>query len=192
VELIETGEGCRFPAIFPQEEALAFLPIVKFPESVLLEACEPVDSFDDDLKRLAADMVETMHGSAGIGLAANQVADRRRLMVLDTSGGADPDEILVVCNPETLEESGSQTDEEGCLSFPGLVAIIERPEWIRIRYQDLDGKVIETEAEGLLARVWCHELDHLNGKTLLDRVSSLKRSLLKREIKKRVAAGEWA
>ncbi|RMF71327.1 MAG: peptide deformylase [Acidobacteria bacterium] len=166
-------------------------PIVVYPHPVLLEPTIPVASFDDDLRRLVADMVETMHADHGVGLAANQVADRRRLFVLDLSGGEDPDAVRVFVNPEIVEEHGRQSGEEGCLSFPGLFEVIERPERIVFRALDLDGNPIEQTAEGFFARAVCHEIDHLDGRVFLERMSPLKRRLVRRRIEKLRRSGEW-
>jgi len=136
-------------------------------------------------------MLETMRASSGVGLAANQLGDPRRLLVIDTSGGERPEDVIAACNPEVLEEDGEESDEEGCLSLPGIVLAVRRPARIRVRYRDPAGEERISEAEGLEARVWCHELDHINGRTILDRISSLKRSLLKRQIRKKIEAGEW-
>lgn len=170
---------------------MAILTIRLYPDPVLLRPCEPVEAFDDELKRLVWDMFETMYSSSGVGLAANQVGVSRRLLILDPSGGTDPDARIAACNPEIVAEDGTQTGEEGCLSFPGISENVRRPARIRLHYQDLDGNPEERDAEGLEARVWCHEMDHLAGTTLLERVSSLKRSLLKKGIQKRITAGTW-
>jgi peptide deformylase len=170
---------------------VAVRPIVLYPDPILLRPCEPVVAFDDELKQLAADMFETMYSSTGVGLAANQVGVPLQLLVIDASAGSDPDARRVACNPEIVEEDGAQTGEEGCLSFPGISEKVRRPARILIRCQDLDGNPAEIEAEELEARVWCHEIDHLRGTTLLDRVSSLKRSLLKKGIQKSIRAGTW-
>jgi peptide deformylase len=175
--------GWRFP--------LSLLPIIKFPDPILLRPSNAVETFDGTLEQLVRDMVETMHASAGVGLAANQVGEDLRLLVIDTSAGEDPEAVIAACNPEVIGEEGQESDEEGCLSLPGITVAVRRPARLRVRYQDPSGEERISEAEGLLARVWCHELDHINGVTLLDRVSSLKRSLLKKQIRKRIEAGEW-
>lgn len=170
---------------------MAVRPIVLYPDPILLRPCEPVVAFDDELRQLALDMFETMYSSTGIGLAANQVGVALQLMVIDASGGTDPEARIVVCNPEIVGEDGTQGGEEGCLSFPGVSESVRRPMRIQVRFHDLEGNPIEAEAEALVARVWCHEMDHLQGTTLLDRVSSLKRGLLKKGIQKRIQAGTW-
>ena len=170
---------------------MAVRPIVLYPDPILLRPCEPVVGFDDELKQIAWDMFETMYSSSGIGLAANQVGVPLQVMVIDASGGSDPEARIVACNPEIVAEDGTQGGEEGCLSFPGINESIRRPMRIHLRFQDLGGKSVEAEAEALVARVMCHEVDHLQGTTILDRVSSLKRSLLRKGIQKRIEAGTW-
>jgi peptide deformylase len=166
-------------------------PIVKYPEENLTEKSEPVLTFDDELKQLAEDMLETMYASSGIGLAAPQVGVNRRLVVIDQTAGESNGHQLILVNPEVVEESGSQKEEEGCLSLPGLTAVVRRPFWVRVKAHNLEGEQVEVEGEGLLARVLYHEIDHLDGVLYLDRISALKRDLLKRKIKKMIKAGEW-
>ena len=170
---------------------MAIRPIVVYPHAALLAPTEEVTVFDEDLRRLVDDMVETMHADHGIGLAANQVADRRRLFILDLSGGEDPEALRVYVNPRILEQRGSQTGEEGCLSFPGFFEVIERPQWIRFSAVDLEGRPFEETAEDLAARAVCHEVDHLDGKVFLERMSPLKRRLARRKIDKLRQNGEW-
>lgn len=157
---------------------------------MLAERCVPIDTFDEALQEFAESMVETMYSAGGIGLAANQVGDTRRILVIDTSAGQDPGQLIVACNPEILTEEGAHTDEEGCLSIPGIVAAVRRPEQIRVRYLDAQGEERTCDAEGLLARAWCHEVDHLDGRTIFDRISSLKRSLLKKKFQKNMEERE--
>ncbi len=165
--------------------------IVKYPEPVLEEKCPPVESFDESLRRLAAEMLATMYAAPGIGLAAPQVGETVRLIVIDTRASDPEGACLVLVNPEIVERSGRQKEEEGCLSLPNLTALVERPWSVKVHAQDLDGKPIVVEGEDLMARVLCHEIDHLDGILYLDRVSPLKRDLLKRKIRKLIRAGEW-
>lgn len=183
--------ACGLGGRAKEARVLSVLPIRKYPDPVLLSRCEAVEELDAELRDLAESMIETMYSAQGIGLAANQVGESRRLLVVDVSGGSRPGQRIVAVNPEILEEKGAESGEEGCLSIPGIVAMVERPTWIRIRWRDLEGESVEREAEGLLARALCHEVDHLEGRTILDHVSSLKRSLLKKKIRKSVRAGEW-
>jgi peptide deformylase len=166
-------------------------PILKYPDPELEKICRPVELFDESLRRLAEDMLETMYAAPGVGLAAPQVGVKVRLIVVDPTAGAEKGHQVVLVNPEILEESGSQREEEGCLSIPGITAVVERPLGVRVRGRDLQGKPVEVEGEQLLARVLCHEIDHLDGILYFSRLSPLKRDLLKRKIRKLIRAGEW-
>lgn len=138
------------------------------------------------------DMIETMHGAPGIGLAAPQVGRRERVAVVDLSSGADPDELLVLVNPRVAEEADEEDkDEEGCLSFPDLTLLVPRPAAVTVEYQDLEGASRRLEAEGLLARCLHHEIDHLDGVLFIERVSPLKRDMTRRKIEKRIRADDW-
>mgnify|MGYP006298939221 CR=1 FL=1 len=165
--------------------------IVVYPNPVLTTPTEPVREIDDDLRRLVDDMIETMHADSGVGLAANQVADRRRVFVLDLSGGQDPDAPRAFVNPEVIETEGRQRGEEGCLSFPGLFEVVQRPERVRFRAQTLDGEDVEQEVEGFFARAVLHEIDHLDGVVFLQRMSPLKRQLSLKKIARLKKRGEW-
>jgi peptide deformylase len=166
-------------------------PVLKYGAAELESLSSPIIQFDDASKTLAQDMLETMYAAPGIGLAAPQIGSNLRLIVVDISGGEEQGHQVVLLNPEIREQEGSQDGEEGCLSIPGFTAVVKRPERIMVTGQDLDGNPQEREAEGLLARVLCHEVDHLNGILYLDRISVLKRDLIKRKIKKLIRAGEW-
>lgn len=166
-------------------------PIVKYPDPGLAEKCPPVGEFDESLRELASDMLETMYAAPGIGLAAPQVGSNLRLLVIDVTSGREDGHKLILVNPEIVEAQGRQREDEGCLSLPGLSAVVERPWKVLVKAQDLDGNPIELEGEEMLARVLCHEIDHLDGVLYLDRISPLKRDLLKRKIRKLIRAGEW-
>lgn len=170
---------------------MALRPIVVYPNPALTTPTEPVREIDDDVRRLVDDMIETMHADSGVGLAANQVADRRRLFVLDLSGGEDPEAVRAFVNPEVLETSGRQRGEEGCLSFPGLFEVIQRPERVRFRATTLDGEAVEEDVEGFFARAVLHEIDHLDGVVFLQRMSPLKRQLSLKKIARLKKRGEW-
>ncbi|RMG42576.1 MAG: peptide deformylase [Acidobacteria bacterium] len=170
---------------------MALRNVVVYPHPALSKRAEEVRAFDEELARLAADMIETMHANSGVGLAANQVGVLVRLMVVDLSAGEDPDGARVFVNPEILEAEGEQSGEEGCLSFPGLFEIVTRPAKIRYRACDLRGNPFEGEAEGFLARAICHEIDHLDGIVFLKRMSPLKRRLALKKIERLVRQGEW-
>ncbi|HEX9701151.1 MAG TPA: peptide deformylase [Acidobacteriota bacterium] len=164
---------------------------MKYPAPGLQEPSEPVESFDERLRRLADDMVETMRAEAGIGLAAPQVGESVRLTVIDLSGGSDPEQLMRLVNPRVELEEGEDREEEGCLSFPDLTLVVPRPQRVVISAQDLEGKPFSIEASGLLARCLHHEIDHLDGVLFIDRVSPLKRDLALRKITKRIRAGDW-
>ena len=163
---------------------MAVLPIRIYPDPVLRERCSEVTSFDGELRKLAADMVEPMHAAPGIGLAASQVGDERRICVVDLTVGEDPDAIHVLVNPEILDPVDSVTDVEGCLSLPGITDKVARPFRIRVRAQDLDGEPFELEAEDWLARAICHEVDHLDGVLFLDHLRGLRRERARRFLRR--------
>ena len=159
-------------------------PIRLFPDEVLRVRCAEVESFDDELARLAADMVETMHAAPGVGLAAPQVGDERRVMVVDLSVGEDPEALRIFVNPRIVEQEGSVSDFEGCLSIPNLSEKVERPERLRVEAQDLQGRPFTLEAEDWLARAICHETDHLDGVLFIDRLRGLRREKVRRQLRK--------
>jgi peptide deformylase len=161
---------------------MAKLDILEFPDPRLRLVAQPVEAFDADLKRLADNMLATMYQAPGIGLAATQVNVQKRLLVLDVSETHDDPRVFV--NPQILEDRGSEVCQEGCLSFPGVYADVERKDWIRVKAQDVDGKTFELDTDGLLAVCIQHEMDHLVGKVFVDYLSPLKRSLLLRKLEK--------
>ena len=150
-----------------------------------------MERFDDELRALAEDMLETMREEAGIGLAAPQVGESLQLTVVDISGGTDPDQLLALVNPRVDLEEGEVTEEEGCLSFPDLILVVPRPARVVVTARDVDGEPLRIEAEGLLARCLHHEIDHLKGVLFIDRVSPLKQDMARRKIAKRIRAGDW-
>lgn len=166
-------------------------PILKFGAPELQRESEPVETFDGKLRDLARDLLETMYAAPGIGLAAPQVGVNLRLLVVDISAGEEKGNQIVLVNPEILEQEGEQKGEEGCLSIPGFTAMVERPQRIRIAGQDTRGHRVEMEAQDLLARALCHEVDHLDGVLYLDRISFFKRDLIKRKIRKQIRSGDW-
>jgi peptide deformylase len=163
---------------------VALLPIRQYPDPVLRRRCPLVESFDDDLRRLAADMVETMHAAPGIGLAAPQVGVETRLAVVDLSAGEDPEAVLVLANPRLLASDGTGVELEGCLSIPDLSEKVTRPMRVTVEAQDLDGQVVSFDAEDWLARAICHELDHLEGVLFVDRLRGLRREKAKRALRR--------
>jgi len=167
------------------------LKIVKYPEPVLSQPGEPVNEFDGELRKLAADMFETMYDAQGVGLAAPQVGVSKRVTVIDLSAGKDPAKKLVLVNPEITFTEGKQYEEEGCLSFPDIREKVVRAFKVKIRAQDEKGKWFEMEGEELLSRAFQHEIDHLDGMLFIYRMSALKRDLNLRKIRKMQRAGEW-
>jgi peptide deformylase len=165
---------------------MSVLPIYIYGQSVLRKKARPVRKPSDEVTLLACDMIETMRKANGIGLAANQVGDLRRLIVVDAGAIAESEEIqpLAMINPEILSHEGSWTMEEGCLSIPQIREEVERAEKIRVRYQDSGFATQELAAEGLLARVILHEIDHLNGVLFLDHLGAVKRKLLRGRLNK--------
>ncbi|RLE18788.1 MAG: peptide deformylase [Acidobacteria bacterium] len=160
-------------------------------DPVLEKKTESVKTVDDDIRKLVADMYETMKAAPGIGLAAPQVGVSKRLCLVDLSAGSDPDRLLVLVNPEIISEEGYQKAEEGCLSFPGIFGHVERPMRVKVRYTDLDGGTQEVEGDELLARALCHEIDHLEGVVFINRMSPLKRRLVMKAIRKLRREGQW-
>ncbi len=169
---------------------MAVLPIRLFPDPVLRRRCPRVESFDDELRRLAADMIETMHAAPGVGLAAPQVGVALRLAVVDESGGKDPQAVRVLVNPQIIASSGNQVDTEGCLSLPDFSDKVERAERVTLVASDLDGQPFELEGEGFLARILCHEVDHLDGVLFVDRLRGLRRERARRHLKRLLTRGE--
>ena len=167
------------------------LKVVKYPEPVLSQPGEPVTEFDGELKKLVEDMFETMYASQGIGLAAPQVAVSKRVTVIDLSQGKDPEQKLVLVNPEVILREGKQYEEEGCLSFPEIRKKVQRASKVKVRAQDLKGKWFEMDGEELLSRAFQHEIDHLDGMLFIFRMSSLKRDLVLRKIRKMQREGSW-
>jgi peptide deformylase len=159
-------------------------PIRIYPDPVLRVRCPEVESFDEELRKLAADMVETMHDAPGIGLAAPQIGVETRLVVVDLSVGEDPEQLHVLANPEVVEEDGSGTEIEGCLSIPGITDKVTRPLSIRLRARNLDGERVELDAEDWLARAILHEIDHIDGVLFVDHLRGLRRERVKRQLKK--------
>ncbi|GBC82640.1 Peptide deformylase [bacterium HR10] len=165
--------------------------ILKYGDPRLVRPSEPVTEFTDELRRLVEDMFETMYAARGVGLAAPQIGVNRRLFVMDCSGGRDAAERVVLINPEILATEGEVVEEEGCLSLPGLYAKVARPYRVLARGLDLDQREITLEVTGLAARCVCHEVDHLDGRLYISRLSPLKRDLLERKIRKMIKSGEW-
>lgn len=161
------------------------LPIIILPDPQLRQVSKSIEAIDEDLTRLAKDMFETMYAAPGIGLAAVQVGVPRRMLVLDVADDDETPRPMTMINPDIIEASGDpRTHEEGCLSIPDFKLDIDRPDWVRVQYLDLDGRLQELRADGLLATAIQHEMDHLNGKLIIDFLSRLKRDIVIRRFKK--------
>lgn len=165
--------------------------IVKYPDPILQKPTQLVTEFDDELRSLVDDMFESMYAAQGIGLAAPQIGISKRITVIDLSFKKNPEDKIVLINPEIIHKEGKQYEEEGCLSLPEIREKVSRAHKVRVRAQDLTGKWFEIDGEELLARAFQHEIDHLDGILFIFRVSALKRDLLMRKIRKMQKNGEW-
>ncbi|MBA4174437.1 MAG: peptide deformylase [Hyphomicrobium sp.] len=164
---------------------MAILPIVQLPDAVLRQFSTPVQQVDAAILKLADNMLETMYAAPGVGLAAIQVGVPKRLIVLDTAGDNEPKKPLVVINPEIVRLGPERRSyEEGCLSIPDVRVEIERPATVIIRYVDREGRQQQLDADGLLATAIQHEVDHLDGKLIVDFLTRLKRDIVIRKLKK--------
>lgn len=161
---------------------MALLPILQYPDPRLYKVAAPVTFVDDGIRRLVKDMAETMYAAPGVGLAATQVDDHRRVIVIDIS--ETHDELQVFINPEIAESSGVASCEEGCLSVPGIFEKVERAEKVKVRALNEKGESFELEASGLLAVCIQHEMDHLEGKVFVDYLSRLKQQRILAKLKK--------
>ncbi len=164
---------------------MAILEIKRYPEKILREKSLPVNDIDSSIQRLIDDMTETMYAAPGIGLAAPQVGVLKRIIVVDVNpreGEKMP--IIVLINPEIVVTEGLIESEEGCLSLPGYITTVKRAERVTVKGFDREGKEIKIDGEGLLSRALQHEIDHLNGLLLIDRISSIKREFFKKRFKK--------
>jgi peptide deformylase len=160
-------------------------PILRYGAAALRQPARPVSEITPALSTLVSDMVDTMHAAPGIGLAAPQIGEALRVVVLDLSVGARPDDLLVLINPEWISREGMQLEEESCLSLPGLSATVARPARVVVRGLGRDGQPVEIAGHGLLARALQHEIDHLDGILFIDRLRGIQRQLLLREWRRR-------
>lgn len=166
--------------------------ILKYGEPVLERAAELITDFDTaELREVIADMWETMYAAKGVGLAAPQIGLSKRISVIDISVGEDETKKIVIINPEIVSREGKQTGEEGCLSIPGFREPVTRANQVKVRAQNEKGETVELSGEELLARAFQHEIDHLNGILFITHLSTLKRDIIRRKIKKLQKAGEW-
>jgi len=169
---------------------MSILKIVKYGNPILTAKAEEIKNLDKYIEELAQNMVQTMYAAPGLGLAAPQVNESKRLMTIDLSVGENSQNLIILINPELISQEGESISEEGCLSVPDINEKVVRPSRIIVRGIDLKGNEKTIEAEGLLARVFCHEIDHINGKLFIDRLSSLKKSLIKKKLKKWIQMGK--
>ena len=163
---------------------MAVLDICTFPDKILLRQAVPISAVDKEIEQLADNMAETMYDAPGIGLAANQVGVSKRLIVVDIAPGSPESDLIALVNPQIIAATGEVTIEEGCLSVPDYQSEVKRHEKVSVRGLNLNGQPVLIEAEGLLAVVLQHEIDHLNGTLFIDRLSRLKRDLVKRRLRK--------
>ncbi|HVH61497.1 MAG TPA: peptide deformylase [Candidatus Sulfotelmatobacter sp.] len=166
-------------------------PIVKYGDPVLEKPGAPVQKFDAELQELAEDMFASMYAAQGVGLAAPQIGKSIRFAVVDVTGGKNSEAKIVLANPEVTHAEGEVREEEGCLSIPGFRGYVVRPQFVTAKAQNVKGEPFEIRGENLLARAFCHEIDHLNGILFLQHLGMLKRDLIKRKIKKLRKQGEW-
>ncbi len=164
---------------------MSIKPLIILPDPLLREASRPVERFDAPLRRLAADMLDTMYHAPGIGLAAVQIGEPIRMLVIDLAKEDEPKAPRIFINPQVLPGADERSVyEEGCLSIPDYYAEVERPARVKVTYLDLDGSRREAEADGLLATCLQHEIDHLDGVLFIDHISKLKRDIVVRKFRK--------
>ena len=166
-------------------------PILRYGADLLHAPARPVEAMTPEIDQLIGDMVETMYAAPGIGLAATQVGVPLRIFVIDLSVGRKGGELIVMVNPEFVSRSGLQLEEEGCLSVPGFEATVVRPQHAVVKGLDRKGNPQQLEGEGLLARAFQHEMDHLDGRLFVDRLRGLKRDTILRKVRKLSKAGKW-
>lgn len=170
---------------------MAILNIFKFPDPIIKKVSEPITEINEEIRSLVSDMAETMYKAPGIGLAAPQIGVLKRLAVIDISKDDEPKNLIVLINPEIIEQKGEVEEEEGCLCVPGVYANVRRSEITRIRATNENGEEFEMTGEGLLSRAFQHEIDHLNGILFIDRVSPLKKSFVMKKIKNLIKEGKF-
>jgi peptide deformylase len=167
------------------------LPIVKYGDPVLTKEADEVVDFDQKLAKLVDDMFETMYSAPGVGLAAPQIGQLKRLFVMDCGNGGEKRNKVALINPVIEFEEGEQIGDEGCLSFPGIYFQVARPLHLIVRAQNLKGDPFTLDVTDLEARCVSHETDHLDGDLFIQYLSPLKRDLIKRKIRKRIKVGDW-
>jgi peptide deformylase len=170
---------------------MAVRPIVKYGHPALHKPSEPVKEIDGTIHKLLDDMVETMYAAPGIGLAAPQIAVPLRVIVVDLSVGEEAGQLIKLINPEFVVREGEQRHDEGCLSVPGFGGSPVRPARVVVKGLDPDGSEQTYEGTELLARAFCHEIDHIDGLLFVDRLTPLKRDLMKRKLRKKARTDDW-
>jgi peptide deformylase len=165
--------------------------IIKYGDPILEKSTAAITEFGPELEELTEDMFASMYAAQGVGLAAPQIGKNLRLTVVDVTGGKNPEGKIVLINPEIIHAEGEKREEEGCLSIPGFRGYVVRPQFVTVKAQNAKGEPFEIRGEDLLARAFCHEIDHLNGILFIQHLSMLKRDLIRRKIKKLRKQGEW-
>jgi peptide deformylase len=165
--------------------------VVKYGDPILEKPTAPITDFGPELEELTEDMFASMYAAQGVGLAAPQIGKNLRLAVVDVTAGKNPEGKIVLINPEIIHAEGEKREEEGCLSIPGFRGYVVRPQFVTVKAQKAKGETFEIRGEDLLARAFCHEIDHLNGILFIQHLSMLKRDLIRRKIKKLRKQGEW-
>ena len=188
-ETPETQAGAAAASV--PSAARKIYKIVKYGDPILEKPTGLVKEFNEELEQLAEDMFASMYAAQGVGLAAPQIGLGIRMAVVDVTSGKNPEAKIVLANPEVIHGEGEKREEEGCLSIPGFRGYVVRPQFVTIRAQNAKGETFEMRGEELLARAFCHEIDHLNGILFIQHLSMLKRDLIKRKIKKLRKQGEW-
>ncbi len=186
-----SSEATSAPATETTSAARKIYPVVKYGDPVLEKPTTAVENFDAELEQLTEDMFASMYAAQGVGLAAPQIGRGLRLAVIDVTAGKNPEAKIVLANPEIIHAEGEKREEEGCLSIPGFRGYVIRPQFVTVKAQNAKGESFEIRGEDLLARAFCHEIDHLNGVLFIQHLSILKRDLIKRKIKKLKKQGEW-
>lgn len=167
---------------------MAIRTILHYPDPRLRIKANPVTEVTPEINKLIDDMAETMYAAPGVGLAATQIGEAHRIFIVDIAADDEPSNLMVFINPEIVSTDGSQTGSEGCLSFPGVTEDVKRAANLSVRAMDRNGKPFELEADGLLAVAVQHELDHLDGVLMIDRVGMLKKRIIQRKMQKRAEA----
>jgi peptide deformylase len=165
--------------------------IVKYGDPILEKPTVAITDFGAELEELTEDMFASMYAAQGVGLAAPQIGKNIRVTVVDVTAGKNPEAKIVLVNPEIIHAEGEKREEEGCLSIPGFRGYVVRPQFVTVKAQNAKGEEFEIRGEDLLARAFCHEIDHLNGILFIRHLSMLKRDLIRRKIKKMRKQGEW-